>query len=229
MSKTDQLVLRCQNLNHYLGAEESEVHVLKDVSLNLSAGKIYSIMGPSGCGKSTLLYLLGLLDRPRKGTIWIGEEETTNLNDEEVSKVRNLKIGFVFQFHFLLREFTALENIKIPMRRAGLLSEQEMTERASTLLDLVGLGDKLNRGAGHLSGGEQQRVAIARSLANQPKLILADEPTGNLDTVNSEKVFEMMRKLTHETGLTLLIVTHNSKIAKASDHCFEMKDGILLN
>jgi lipoprotein-releasing system ATP-binding protein len=228
MSKTDPLVLRCENLHHFLGTEENQVHVLKDVSLKLEAGRIYSIMGPSGCGKSTLLYLLGLLDRPRQGTIWVGEQETTALNDEEVSHLRNLKIGFVFQFHFLLREFTALDNIKIPMRRAGLMSDKEMTERAAHLLDLVGLGDKLHRGAGHLSGGEQQRVAIARSLANQPKLVLADEPTGNLDTANSKRVFDMMRKLAHETGLTLLIVTHNAKIAEASDHAFEMKDGILL-
>lgn len=220
--------LRCEGLHHFLGSEENQVHVLKDVSLTLKPGQIYSIMGPSGCGKSTLLYLLGLLDRPTQGQIWIGEHETSVLNDEELSHLRNIELGFVFQFHFLLREFTALDNIKIPMRRAGIMSEDEMNERSAHLLDLVGLGDKVHRMAGQLSGGEQQRVAIARSLANHPRLVLADEPTGNLDTDNSKRVFGMMRKLAHETGLTLLIVTHNAKIAEASDRAYEMKDGILL-
>jgi lipoprotein-releasing system ATP-binding protein len=228
ISDPSNFTIRCEGLHQILGSEESRVHVLKDVSLSLSPGMIYSIMGPSGCGKSTLLYLLGLLDRPTQGKIWIGEHETTGLGDEELSHLRNLEIGFVFQFHFLLREFSALDNIKIPMRRAGIMSDDEMDERAAHLLDLVGLGDKLHRRADHLSGGEQQRVAIARSLANHPRLVLADEPTGNLDTENSKRVFGMMRKLAHETGLTLLIVTHNSRISEASDHAFEMKDGVLL-
>jgi lipoprotein-releasing system ATP-binding protein len=211
-----------------LGAEENQVHVLKDVSLELSEGKIYSIMGPSGCGKSTLLYLLGLLDRPAEGSIWIGGHETSGLDDEALSHLRNMELGFVFQFHFLLREFTALDNIKVPMRRAGIMSDDEMTERAAHLLDLVGLGEKTHRRPDQLSGGEQQRVAIARSLANHPRVVLADEPTGNLDTENSQRVFAMMRTLAHETGLTLLIVTHNARIAEASDHAFEMRDGVLL-
>jgi lipoprotein-releasing system ATP-binding protein len=220
--------LRCAHIHHHLGSEENRVHVLKDVSLDLVEGKIYSVMGPSGCGKSSLLYLLGLLDRPTEGRIWIGGLEVSGLDDEALSHLRNLEIGFVFQFHFLLREFTALENIKLPMRRAGRMDEDEMSERAAHLLDLVGLGNKTHRRPDQLSGGEQQRVAIARSLANRPRVVLADEPTGNLDTANSQRVFEMMRTLAHETGLTLLIVTHNAQIAGASDHAYEMKDGILL-
>ncbi|MDX6765170.1 MAG: ABC transporter ATP-binding protein [Candidatus Methylacidiphilales bacterium] len=220
-------VLHCRGLHHYLGEGESRVHVLKDVSMTLYPGKIYSVMGPSGCGKSTLLYLLGLLDRPSEGNVWIGERETSALNDEEMSNLRNLHIGFVFQFHFLLREFSALENIMIPMRRAGLLDEPEMRKRAAHLLDLVGLGDKTHRHPHQLSGGEQQRVAIARSLANNPRVVLADEPTGNLDTANSKKVFSMMRKLAHETRLSMLIVTHNAQIAESSDHTYEMRDGVM--
>jgi len=220
--------LRCANLHHYLGAGENRVHVLKDVSLDLQEGKIHSIMGPSGCGKSSLLYLLGLLDRPAEGRIWIGGLEVSGLEDEAISHLRNLEIGFVFQFHFLLREFTALDNIKLPMRRAGLMDEDEMSGRAAHLLELVGLGDKTHRRPDQLSGGEQQRVAIARSLANHPRLVLADEPTGNLDTANSQRVFEMMRTLARETGLTLLIVTHNAQIAEASDVSYQMKDGVLL-
>ncbi|NJK91928.1 MAG: ABC transporter ATP-binding protein [Blastochloris sp.] len=221
-------VLRCEEINHVLGEGENQVHVLKDVSLALKPGNIYSIMGPSGCGKSSLLYLLGLLDRPTGGRIWIEDLEVTGLSDADYSHLRNLKIGFVFQFHFLLREFSALENIKVPMRRAGLLNDREMSERAAHLLDLVGLGDKLERLPGQLSGGEQQRVAIARSLANEPSVVLADEPTGNLDTANSNRVFDMMRGLAHDTGLTLLIVTHNAQIAQASDHALEMRDGRLV-
>lgn len=228
MSERPDCAIRCENIHHYLGNEENKVHVLRDVSLELKTGKIYSVMGPSGCGKSTLLYLLGLLDRPSEGRIWIGDRLTVGLSDEEASHLRNLQIGFVFQFHFLLREFTALENIKIPMRRTGLMDDAEMSERAAHLLDLVGLGNKTHRLPGQLSGGEQQRVAIARSLANKPRLVLADEPTGNLDTANSRKVFDMMRKLAHETGLSLLIVTHNAQIAADSDQAFEMKDGVLL-
>jgi lipoprotein-releasing system ATP-binding protein len=228
MPTPTQHAIRCENIHHYLGTGESQVHVLKDVSLELKSGTIYSIMGPSGCGKSTLLYLLGLLDKPTEGRIHVGDIDVTDLDDTDLSYLRNREMGFVFQFHFLLREFTALDNIKVPMRRAGVMSDDEMNERAAHLLDLVGLGDKTHRRPDQLSGGEQQRVAIARSLANHPRLVLADEPTGNLDTANSTRVFDMMRKLAHETGLTLLIVTHNSQIAKASDHAFEMKDGVLL-
>ena len=220
-----ELVLQCEGIHRYLGAEENRVHVLDDVGLNLYAERVYSIMGPSGCGKSTLLYLLGLLDRPDEGFIEIAGQDVAELNDSELSLFRNLEIGFVFQFHFLMKEFTAIENVQLPMRQARLLSREEMDDRAAYLLDLVGLGDKLDRKADHLSGGEQQRVAIARALANEPRLLLADEPTGNLDTANSQRIFDVLQWIARETELALLIVTHNTLIAEASDHVFTMRDG----
>jgi lipoprotein-releasing system ATP-binding protein len=220
-----ELVLRCEDLNRFLGEEENRVHVLDDVTLHLYAERVYSIMGPSGCGKSTLLYLLGLLDQPDSGSIEIAGQLVSDLDQNELALFRNQEIGFVFQFHFLLKEFTAAENVQIPMRRAGLLTRAEMEDRAAWLLELVGLGDKLQRSAHHLSGGEQQRVAIARALANEPRLLLADEPTGNLDTSNSQRIFDVLQGVARDTELALLIVTHNTLIADASDHVFHMQDG----
>jgi lipoprotein-releasing system ATP-binding protein len=226
--ETPEIVLQCQGLHRYLGGEENRVHVLNDVSLTLYEQRVYSVMGPSGCGKSTLLYLLGLLDRADSGTIQIAGHEVFDLDEHNVSLFRNQEIGFVFQFHFLLKEFTAAENVQLPMRRAGLLDRGEMEERAAHLLELVGLGDKIDRQAQHLSGGEQQRVAIARALANGPRLLLADEPTGNLDTMNSHRIFEVLQSIARETGLALLIVTHNRQVAEASDYVFQMQDGQLV-
>jgi lipoprotein-releasing system ATP-binding protein len=227
-SEQAEIVLACHSLHRFLGADENRMHVLDDVSLALHAGYVYSIMGPSGCGKSTLLYLLGLLDRPDSGLIEIGGHEVSGLDDHGLSLFRNREIGFVFQFHFLLKEFTAAENVQIPMRRAGDLGRAEMRERAEHLLDLVGLADMADRPAHHLSGGEQQRVAIARAMANGPRLLLADEPTGNLDTANSQRVFEVLQWIARETGLALLIVTHNLQVAEASDYIFNMQDGRLV-
>ena len=228
-TEKDAAILTCEHIDRFLGNDENRVHVLDDVSLELYPQQVYSIMGPSGCGKSTLLYLLGLLDRPDGGTISIAGHEVSGLDDSGLSLFRNQEIGFVFQFHFLLKEFTALENVQIPMRRAQQLTVAEMDERAEHLLELVGLGDKIHRQANHLSGGEQQRVAIARALANNPRLILADEPTGNLDTHNSHRVFEVLKQIARETGLALLVVTHNTQVAHDSDHIFFMEDGRLSN
>ena len=153
--------LSCRGLHRYLGEFESRVHVLRGISLDVAVGSVHAIVGPSGCGKSTLLYVLGLLDAPDDGQIIIGGEDVSGLTDNELSQKRNELIGFVFQFHFLMHEFTALENVMIPMRRLGRLTPRDMRERAASLLDAVGLGNKLDRLADHLSGGEQQRVAIA--------------------------------------------------------------------
>ena len=229
MPPDPDIVLSCEGIHRFLGEEENSVHVLKDVSLQLHAQRVYSVTGPSGCGKSTLLYLLGLLDRPDSGTISISGQEVAELDDSELSLFRNQEIGFVFQFHFLFKEFSTLENVQLPMLRAGTLSQAEMDDRAVYLLELVGLGDKLHRNAHHLSGGEQQRVAIARALANDPRLLLADEPTGNLDTANSHRVFDVLQHIARETHLALLIVTHNTQIARASDQVFSMEDGKLLD
>jgi lipoprotein-releasing system ATP-binding protein len=222
---TPQASLSCRNLEKYLGNEENLVHVLKKVSLEVFPGRAYSIVGPSGCGKSTLLYLLGLLDRPHGGEIEIGGILTANLNDDEMTELRNNLLGFVFQFHFLIKEFTALENIMLPMKRCGKLTEKEMRALGTHLLNEVGMASKANRRANHLSGGEQQRVAIARALANQPRVLLADEPTGNLDTINSHRVFDLLLRIVHEENLTLLVVTHNPQVAEASDVILEMRDG----
>jgi len=221
--------LLCRGLHRYLGEFESRVHVLRGISLDVGVGSVHSIVGPSGCGKSTLLYVLGLLDTPDDGQIVIGGQDVSGLSDNELSQKRSELIGFVFQFHFLMNEFTALENVTIPMRRLGKLRPPEMHDRAAMLLDAVGLGDKLDRLANHLSGGEQQRVAIARSLANDPKILLADEPTGNLDTANSERIFKLLTELVKRENKALLLATHNPQIARASDFIHEIRDGAIVH
>src|SRR5499427_11134600 len=192
-----EICLSCEGIERYLGEEEERVHALRGVSLDIEAGSVHAVVGPSGCGKSTLLYVLGLLDSPDSGQVAIEAEQVSHLTDDDLAQKRNEFIGFIFQFHFLMEDFTAQENVMIPMRKLGQLSEAQMRDRAGELLDGVGLGDKLRRPSRHLSGGEQQRVAIARALANDPRVILADEPTGNLDTANSERAFELLQNLVH--------------------------------
>ena len=219
------VALSCQNIERYLGEEEERVHALRDVSLDLEPGTMHAVVGPSGCGKSTLLYVLGLLDPADAGSVMIESQVISHLSDNELAQKRNELIGFIFQFHFLMEDFTAQENVMIPMRRLGHLPEEEMRERAARLLDAVGLGNKLARPSRHLSGGEQQRVAIARALANDPRVILADEPTGNLDTKNSERAFELLQTLVKQGDKTLLLATHNPAIAEACDWIHDMMDG----
>jgi lipoprotein-releasing system ATP-binding protein len=227
MMKTD-VCLSCQDLERYLGEDESRVHALRGVSLDIAAGSVHAVTGPSGCGKSTLLYLLGLLDRADGGSITLESEAVADLQDDELSRKRNELIGFIFQFHFLLEDFTAQENVMIPMWRLGHLEEPMMKERARELLEAVGLHGKLKRLSRHLSGGEQQRVAIARALANDPRIILADEPTGNLDTENSRRAFELLQSIVQERQKALLLVTHNPSIAEACDWIHEMRDGKII-
>jgi lipoprotein-releasing system ATP-binding protein len=217
--------LSCEGIERYLGEEEERVHALRGVSLEIETGSVHAVVGPSGCGKSSLLYVLGLLDLPDAGQVAIESEPVLHLSDDELAYKRNKFIGFIFQFHFLMEDFTAQENVMIPMRKLGQLSDNAMRQRAGDLLDGVGLGDKLRRPSRHLSGGEQQRVAIARALANDPKIILADEPTGNLDTANSERAFELLQNLVQQGGKALLLATHNPVIAEACDWIHEMKDG----
>ena len=221
--------LSCEGIERYLGEEEERVHALRGVSLDIEAGSVHAVVGPSGCGKSSLLYVLGLLDLPDAGQVAIESEPVLHLSDDELAYKRNKFIGFIFQFHFLMEDFTAQENVMIPMRKLGQLSDNEMRQRAAGLLESVGLGNKLRRPSRHLSGGEQQRVAIARALANDPKIILADEPTGNLDTANSERAFELLQNLVHERGKALLLATHNPAIAEACDWIHEMRDGLIID
>jgi lipoprotein-releasing system ATP-binding protein len=220
-----EVCLSCERLERYLGEGEERVHALRGVSLNIEAGSVHAVVGPSGCGKSTLLYVLGLLDSPDSGHVAIESAPVSHLSDDELAQKRNKFVGFIFQFHFLMEDFTVQENVMIPMRKLQQLSGAQMRERAADLLDAVGLGDKLRRPSRHLSGGEQQRVAIARALANDPRVILADEPTGNLDTANSDRAFELLQNLVHERGKALLLATHNPAIAEACDWIHEMKDG----
>ena len=220
--------LSCRGIERYLGEEDSRVHALRGVSLDLEPATVHAVVGPSGCGKSTLLYILGLLDSPDAGSLTIDGHLIAQLPDDELARTRNELLGFIFQFHFLLEDFTAQENVMIPMRRLGLLTEAAMLDRAAKLLDEVGLGGKLRRPSRHLSGGEQQRVAIARALANDPRVILADEPTGNLDTANSQRAFRLLQKIVRDERKALLLVTHNPGIAEACDWIHEMQDGMIV-
>ena len=224
-----EVCLSCEGVERYLGEEEERVHALRGVSLEIETGSVHAVVGPSGCGKSSLLYILGLLDTPDAGRVAIESEAVSHLSDDELAQKRSKFIGFIFQFHFLMEDFTAQENVMIPMRKLGELSDAQMRARAAELLDGVGLGDKLRRPSRHLSGGEQQRVAIARALANDPRVILADEPTGNLDTGNSERAFDLLQNLVHERGKALLLATHNPAIAEACDWVHEMKDGLIID
>ena len=228
MSGVNDIVLRCSELHRHLGQGEGRVHVLKGVSFEARRGHVYAIVGPSGCGKSTLLYLLGLLDQPDSGQIWIDGELMSNSADSDRTAARGEHIGFVFQFHFLMLEFTALENIVMPMRKLGRLTPAQMNARARQLLAEVGLGDKTHRLCTQLSGGEQQRVAVARALANEPAIILADEPTGNLDARNSTLVFELLTRLAKENGQAVVLVTHNPDIASRCDFRRPMSDGVFV-
>lgn len=222
------LAISCNGVHRYLGTGEARVHVLRGVDFDAERGKVYAIVGPSGCGKSTLLYLLGLLDRADDGEVWINGQSMRQADDLARTAIRCEHIGFVFQFHFLLPEFTALENVMMPMRKLGRLSPEHMEARAQQLLVDVGLGDKSRRLATQLSGGEQQRVAIARSLANAPSIVLADEPTGNLDQKNSAQVFDLLCKLARENGQAVVLVTHNTEIAQRCDVVRPMRDGVFL-
>ena len=223
-----RVALRCTDLHRYLGHGESRVHVLKGVSFEAQRGQVYAIVGPSGCGKSTLLYLLGLLDQPDGGAIEINGHAMSNTDDVARTAARGEHIGFVFQFHFLMLEFSALENVMMPMRKLGRLSPEAMKDRAHSLLDAVGLGAKTHRLGTQLSGGEQQRVAIARALANQPTILLADEPTGNLDVKNSGLVFDLLTRLAKENGQAVVLVTHNPDIAERCDFTRPMRDGLFV-
>ena len=220
-------LLRAENLRHSFTEGLQKTEVLKGVSLQVCAGETTAVVGPSGCGKSTLLYLLGLLDRPESGKIFLNNSEVSGSSDQERTALRNSSIGFIFQFHFLIKELTAIENVALPLRKSG-MCEKEAQERSLAVLEKLGLDSKAQRFANKLSGGEQQRVAIARAMVNSPSLILADEPTGNLDTENSENVFAVIQELAESENLGVLIVTHNSELALKTNKLIRMKDGLII-
>jgi len=200
------------------------VEVLKGISLRIQPGELVAMVGPSGVGKSTLLHLLGALERPTSGEVRYGETALSGLSDAALAAFRNRQVGFVFQFHHLLPEFTALENAMLPLliRRQA---TAEARDRALALLEQVGLADRLRHRPGELSGGEQQRVALARALVGEPAVLLADEPTGNLDSKTGEEVFELLRQMNQTRGLTCVCVTHNEALASRSDRILRMLDG----
>jgi lipoprotein-releasing system ATP-binding protein len=203
----------------------AEVEVLHGVDLTLRRGDFCALMGPSGSGKSTLLNVIGLLDRPTGGRIFIEGEEASALDDAATTRLRGRTIGFVFQYHHLISAFTALENVLMPMLLARRFPDEDMTLRAADLLEKVGLSRWRNNRATNMSGGQQQRVAIARALAMNPALILADEPTGNLDSKSANEVFDLLREVNRNSGTTLLMVTHNQQLAERCDYIREIVDG----
>ncbi len=227
MSNSQEILLKAQELHHSFAEGVRKNRVLKGVSLQVEAGETTSVVGPSGCGKSTLLYLLGLLDRPESGNILLQGSDVTQSSDKIKTQLRNQSIGFIFQFHFLIKELTVIENVSLPLRKSGLNAE-DSKEKSMLVLQQLGLESKATRSANKLSGGEQQRVAIARAMVNSPSLILADEPTGNLDSENSQKVFDLLQELAERDNLGVLIVTHNTDLALKTDNLIRMQDGLIV-
>ena len=222
------LAVTVNNLAKSYAMGEHAVPVLKDVSFSLEPGEAVALVGPSGCGKSTLLHLLGLLDRPTSGDIFLGDMRVSHMPDRGLHRIRNRKIGFVFQAHHLLPEHTAMGNVMIPVRLGG-GSPSVARARAEALLSVVGLGHRLHHKPGELSGGEQQRVALARALVMGPELVLADEPTGNLDPKTADGVFDLMLNLNKELGSTLMVVTHSMKLASQFPRCLRFENGMFVD
>jgi lipoprotein-releasing system ATP-binding protein len=206
---------------------KAKLEVLRGVSLAMRRGELVALVGPSGCGKSTLLHIAGLLERADGGEIWIGGKSGAALPDDQRSALRRDTMGFVYQYHHLLREFSALENVAVPQMIAG-RSRADAAKRAQELLGLVGLAPRAQHRPAELSGGEQQRVAIARALVNQPSLVLGDEPTGNLDSAKTSDVLALLRRFNRERGQTFVIVTHDPEVGSACDRIIRMRDGLVL-
>lgn len=220
-------ILKTENINKFFH-EPNEFQVLKDISFEVRRGELLTLMGKSGCGKSTLLYILSTMDRDYTGNLFIDNQLMNNLSIDELAAIRNEKIGFVFQFHYLLGEFSCLKNVMIPALKLGKYSPEEIEDRAYEKLRILGIEDQALKPANKLSGGQQQRVAIARALINDPLIIMGDEPTGNLDSKNTDIVFNIFRELTDEFGQTIIAVTHDDDFAKKSDRIVEMIDGMVL-
>jgi lipoprotein-releasing system ATP-binding protein len=220
-------VLEARNLNKYFKKPVS-FHVLKEINLSIQAGEFASIIGPSGSGKSTLLYVLSSLDREYEGDIFLNGIELKSLSNHKMAHLRNQSIGFIFQFHYLLADFTALDNVMLPGLKLGELTVEELEVKAMKKLELLGIADQAHKKVNRLSGGQQQRVSISRALINDPRIIFCDEPTGNLDSKNASIVFEMLKNLTREFNQTILMVTHDDTFSSKTDRQIKLLDGRII-
>lgn len=221
-------VLEAKNINkHFL--KPKDFHVLKNISFAIKKGEFASIMGKSGSGKSTLLYILSTMDTEYTGELYLNEKLVTGRLPSELSRIRNEHIGFVFQFHYLLSEFSVLENVMLPAKKLARKTNQEIEFDAIQKLKMLGIENLAKQKASRISGGEKQRVAIARALINNPSILMGDEPTGNLDSYNSDNVFNIFKRLKDEEGLSLLVVTHDEDFAKRTDYIIEMEDGRIIS
>lgn len=220
-------ILKTEKVNKFFH-DPVEFQVLKNIEFEVQKGEFLSMIGKSGSGKSTLLYILSTMDTDYTGNLYIDNQLTTGLNKDKLAELRNEKIGFVFQFHYLLPEFSCLKNVMIPALKLGKLNEKEIEHKAYEKLEMLGLKDQALKPASKLSGGQQQRVAIARALINDPLIIMGDEPTGNLDSKNTDIVFDIFQELTKTYGQTIIAVTHDDDFARKSDRIIEMKDGEII-
>ena len=219
-------LLRCENISKFYDEGNQKVQVLKDVSFSMNSGELVAIVGSSGSGKSTLLHTLGGLDQPSSGEVWIKQQSLQKLSANKLAQLRNQNLGFVYQFHHLMADFTALENVMMPML-IGNQNKSETRDRAEKMLHAVGLSHRISHRPSALSGGERQRVAIARALVNNPALVLADEPTGNLDQKTTESIFDLIKQLNTEQNIAFLLVTHDLNLANKLSRRFVMRDGVL--
>lgn len=224
----EELILKATKINKFF-REPVDFQVLKDINIQIASGEFVSIMGKSGCGKSTLLYILSTMDTDYEGELYLNNELITGNSRDELSRIRNEKIGFVFQFHYLLAEFTVLENVMLPAKKRGAKSVQEIEHDAMEKLKLLGIDDQALKLSSRVSGGQKQRVAIARALINDPLIIMGDEPTGNLDSKNAGVVFDIFKELSHDQGLSLLVVTHDEDFARKTDRIITMEDGRIIS
>ncbi|MDD5593780.1 MAG: ABC transporter ATP-binding protein [Candidatus Margulisbacteria bacterium] len=226
-AETGQVVVRIKDVKRTYFMGKVEVNALRGINLNVGRGEFVSIMGPSGCGKSTLMHIVGCLDRPTSGHVHLDEVDVDELDDNSLAEIRNKKVGFVFQTFNLLPKLNAIENVELPLIYAG-VSFEERRQKAATLLEIVGLKERIFHKPSELSGGQSQRVAIARSLANDPSIILADEPTGNLDSKSGDEIIHLFQEL-NQRGITLIIVTHDQEIANHSQRIVRLKDGLVVS
>ena len=223
----NNIIIKLEDVDKFYMETGNKLHILKKLNLEVKRGEFVSILGKSGSGKSTLLNIMGLLDKIDGGKIWIDDKEVSSLNETERNNIKNHFLGFVFQFHYLMSEFTALENVMIPALLNNFKNKAEIEKEAKELLEIVGLAERMKHKPNQLSGGEKQRVAIARAMINKPKLILADEPTGNLDEDTGEMIFSLFRKINKERNQSIVVVTHARDLSQVTDRQIYLKRGVL--